>query len=130
MQEREGEARALDIIADLRNRDGDFIVPDSSSQLARDLAEVMITEAYSAYPNNPSAAGEAALQQAVNAVREHDKLVAEAAVEQFKNQLRGISNVRRDLPADQNGAHQTFPIPGGGDEMDLVRRYTGGGGLP
>lgn len=131
-QQREGEARAQDIIHADVTQNGDFLVPDAATERIKELADTYYsTLVQQVPPGQAPQAATRAYEQAIQNTREWEKQVSDAAVERYRNQLAGLDPRRQQqLPASGDTTTQTFPAPGGGDEMALVRRYTGGQGLP
>jgi hypothetical protein len=123
-QYREGSARAEDILADEIAKNGDYLFAESKDK-ARALANNYIGEMNQQYPGNQTQAAEAALNKAAADVRAWEASVKEAAIEQYKNELAGLSGARRDIPAGGiNG--QQFNMPTGGSLVDVAYRHGGG----
>lgn len=122
-QFREGEARAMDILSDIKAREGDFVF-DGSTEKARTLANSYIPQTNQQFPNDPARAAEQALELAAKDIREWEQQVGKAYHEQQLNQLGNLGGARQDLGVDANGAQQ-FTIPPGGGLLDVVARHTG-----
>lgn len=123
-QYREGDARAADIIADDIAKNGDYLFAESKDK-ARALANNYIGETNQQFPNNPAQAAEAALTRAAQDVRAWEASVKEAAIEQYKNELAGLSGARRE-PAAGGINGQQFAMPTGGSLVDVAYRHGGG----
>lgn len=113
----EAEQRAQDILHDLSVRDGEFDV-----QTARLRADHLLPDMAARYGPGPKAA-EAALAAAAKEQRDYESQMQAKAVEQYQNQLRGITSAPREPAASGNPAGTQHVTPQGGDEMDLVRSY-------
>ena len=113
----EAEQRAQDILHDLSVRDGEF-----DTQTARLRADALLPDMAARYGPGPKAA-EAALQAAATAQREYESQIRDKALEQYHNQLRGITSAPREPAPSGNPAGTQHVTPQGGDEMDLVRSY-------
>lgn len=113
----EAEQRAQDILHDLSVRDGEFDV-----QTARLRADHLLPDMAARYGPGPKAA-EAALAAAAKEQRDYESQMQAKAVEQYQNQLRGITSAPREPAPSGNPAGTQHVTPQGGDEMDLVRSY-------
>lgn len=121
----EAEQQAMDIIHDLQASGGEFLVPESSSKLARSLANDFMPESVQRYGVGPKAA-EAALQKAVETVREMEQSIGKAYYERQMNQLSTLAGAPREPGSPgQAAAQQQAHIPG--DERDLVRAHFSAG---
>lgn len=136
-QEREGEARAQDMIHDDVTKNGDYIVPEASTDKVKTLADAYFNASATQLqqqgvtdPQRLAQAATQAFETAIGEVRAYEKQIGDAAVERFKNELAGLDPRRQQLPASGDAPAQGFPAPGGGDEIALARRYTSGQGLP
>ena len=135
-QEEEAEQRAMDIIADVATREGDFLFTDkipgtemSSPDLARALADRFIFEESQRYGRGPQAA-EQALVRAVKVVRTWEQSVGKAYHEREMNQIGTLAGARREPGAAGNAAGQQLVTPEGGDEMSVVQRFRAQGLFP
>jgi hypothetical protein len=124
-QFREGEARAQDILSDIKARDGDFVF-DGSTDKARMLANEYIGEMNQQYPGQLAKAAEAAIEAAAKDVRAWEQEVKNAAIEQYRNELAGLSGVPRQQPAAGSNGTQQFAIPSGGGLIDVAYRHGNG----
>lgn len=123
-QVREGNARAQDIIADEVAKNGDFLHADTSARIQR-LATAYIGQTNEQFVGDERRAAEAAYELAIKDAREWEAKVKEAAIEQYKNELAGLSGARRELGAGGiNG--QQFNMPTGGSLVDVAYRHGGG----
>jgi len=122
----EAEERAMDIIQDIVSREGEFLMPERSTKLARAMAEEFLPEAEQRYGFGPRAA-EAALQQAVKTVREIEQEIGQTYYERKQNELGTLAGARREPPAAGTQGAQNVSTPEGGDERALVEAYFGRG---
>lgn len=127
-QVQEGMQRIDDIIADHQARDGEFLVPDQTSEMVKRLSEAFWPEAMSRYgqrgPNGPvptSRASQAALDRAVQVARAWEKQVADAALKRHANELATLAGAGRDAGSGTLGVSRA---PDGGDELSLLKHYT------
>jgi hypothetical protein len=116
-QEAENEERIRDMIHDDAVRNGEF-----DESMARLRASELVHEMVAKYGDTDKAA-EMTIQAAATAQRDWEHANGQAAVERYKNELRGISTIPREPPAAGAPAAQQHVVPEGGDETDLVRRY-------
>jgi hypothetical protein len=72
-------------------------------------------------------AAQKALEAAAVAQREYEASIEARGVERYQNQMRGISQARREPPAAGAPAASVHVSPPGGDEQELVRRYAAEG---
>ena len=121
----EAEEKAYDILDDVSSRQGELVNKEEAFPIIRSWADTMMPEMAQKYGFGPRAA-EAALEQAYVAFQQLEQTIGKTYTERHMNQLTNLSGVRSDPPA-YNGAAQTTEIPGGGDELDIVRRF---GGFP
>jgi len=120
----EAEARAQDILKDVTSREGDFLF-EGSFEKARALANTYVPQMAQKHGYGPAAA-EHAIEQAYKDTREWEDAVGKAYHERQLNQLGNLGGARQEPGAAGSAAAQQFVIPGGGDEMDVVARYTHG----
>lgn len=113
----EAEQRAQDILHDLSVRDGEF-----DTATARLRADALLPEMAQKYGAGPKAA-EAALAAAAAQQRDYETSIRTMAVEQYQNQLRGISTAPREPANGAAPAAQQHVTPEGGDELALVRAH-------
>jgi hypothetical protein len=122
-QTSEGEQMALDVIADIEAREGEFLVPETSRPLARMLADDFWPEAVERFGTKSAKAGEFALEQAYKQVRELEQAIGKAYHERQINELRGLAGARREPAAAGAQGAQELVIREGGDELDLARSF-------
>jgi len=120
----EAEQRAADILTDITARDGEFLI-EGSLEKARALANSYVGQMSQQYGFGPQAA-EQALEQAAKDVRAWEQAVGQAYHNRQMNQLSTLGGARHEPGAAGQGAQQLV-FPGGGDEMDVVRRHFGSG---
>ena len=120
----EAEARAQDILKDTVSRDGDFLF-EGSFEKARALANTYVPEMAQKHGYGPAAA-EHAIAKAYKDTRAWEDAVGKAYHERQMNQLQTLGGARSEPGAAGSAAAQQFVIPGGGDELDVVARYTHG----
>lgn len=117
----EAEQRAMDIIADIESREGEFLNSELSRQIARERANYYLDEAEARYGRGPKAA-EAALTRAYKEVKEYENAVGNAYHERRSNEARGL----RQAPQPPRAANREVG-PGQpertGDITDLVREF-------
>lgn len=117
---KEGDERAMDIIADDVAKNGDLT--EQSKTLARQMSEQFFGEFAEKYGNTPRAA-EAAIRKATATVRDIERVAGESAVERYKNQLETLGAAPHTPGAPGAGVTVTPP---GGDELSVAARFTGG----
>lgn len=122
-QTAEAEERALDILGDIASREGEFFEQETTFKLARDIANGFMPEAAQRYGFGPKAA-EVALGQAAKLLRDYQDAIGKAYYERQMNQLTTLSGATREPGVSTPGTQLVTGQPGG-DELDLVRRYTG-----
>lgn len=122
-QTAEAQERALDILEDIASREGEFYEQEQTFRIAHDLANSFMPEAAQRYGFGPKAA-EVALQQAAKFLRDYQDAIGKAYHEKQMNQLTNLSGARTEPGVGSPGAQLVTGQPGG-DELDLVRRYTG-----
>lgn len=98
-QQSEAEARARDILTDYGSQQG----VEFDAQIARDIAEPLMGQAFERFGVTPRAA-EYALHQAADRLIAHDKQVADKAVNAYKAQLEAAAGAPRDPGAGGAGA--------------------------
>ncbi len=123
----EANEKAMDIIADREAKDGEFMNPEKSRPLARLLADKHFPDMAQKH-SDPRKAAEAALAQGVKEARELEQIYGKAYYEREINQLKGLSGAKREPAAAGTNAATQFVVEEGGNEMDVVRKYTGGVG--
>lgn len=123
----EAEEKAYDILDDVASRLGPIDEERKADifPAVRAWADTLMPEMAQRYGFGPRAA-EAALEHSYSHFQALFQAYGKTAVERHMNQLTNLGNVRAEPPSF-NGAAQTTEIPGGGDELGVVRRF---GGFP
>jgi hypothetical protein len=120
----EANEKAMDIIADLEAKDGEFMNPEKSRPLARVLADKHFPEMAQKHAD-PRKAAEAALAAGVKEARELEQVYGEAYYTRKMNNLRGLAGAKTEPGASgREGASQQV-TPEGGDELSLVSHHLG-----
>lgn len=113
----EAEERARDILNDDSVANGEFNI-----DLARQRADMLLPQFNERYGATPKAA-EAALRAAAQAQREYEAEIRQQAIDQYKNELGGISRAPREAAAAGNAATALHVSTEGKDELDIVKNY-------
>lgn len=121
----EAEERAYDILDDISSRQGEIVDKDTAFPIIRAWADTMMADMAQRYGFGPRAA-EAALEQAYNTYQQLEQSIGKQYTDRHMNQLTNLGNAQAE-PPPFNGSTQTTEIPGGGDELSVVRRF---GGFP
>ena len=125
MLQGEADERALDIIKSITDEGGEFLMPERSTQMARQLAEEFLPQASERYGFGPKAA-EAALEAAVSAVREYEEEVGKAYYERQQNQLGSLYRAPQPTPGSGAPAVQAIGTHTARDERDLASQFFNG----
>jgi len=122
----EAEEVALDILEDDVARNGDFRDKERAIAAARALANLYMPEEAQRHGYGPQAA-EAALFRAAADIREYEKAVAEAALNEHTNQMRTLSGAPGEPGSAYTQGTQTRTTPNYRESgMSVTDRMFGG----
>lgn len=115
--QRAAEETLRDMYHDVSVREGEFDA-DMARRRYEDIIPAMVQK-----HGQTIRAAEEAVAASARAQREYEQQIREKAVEQYQNQLRGISTAPREPSNGAAPAAQQHVTPLGGDELDLVRSH-------
>lgn len=115
----EGYEHALDVIADIASREGEFLSEKSKDVAFRLARDQFYPEAVQRFGVTPRA-NEYALEQGVKLVRALEKEAGASYYEREINQLRGLANAPREPGAAGTGAAQQHLVGGLGNVSNAV----------
>jgi len=121
VQANEGTQQFKDVIHDLQQANGEFLLPDTAKR-AMPLARDLYPEFVQRFGHNDRAA-EMAIEKAYETLKEWELGVGKAYYEREQNQLATLAGAPRTPGAPGQSAQQQLTTVEGGNEFDVLRKY-------